>query len=346
MLRRPLASVALLVLALGSSACDGTDPTSPDDPSSLTPDPAFSTGDGCDLDLNPGDWCDPGIPGTGPFFDYNIFRGFVGTWHDTNLYQASGDPAPWSNGVWLGSWVTPSACANPAPGLDVDGDGFQDACEFALARAFAPYLQYAAGEPCAKGAPAWAVRSPAPGVVRIAYMMSYYLDCGSGVLLNGTRWFGGHAGDSEIIGLRVTFNGATSHWEFSQMFTSAHSGEFGPFDQSRSSGPTSVTFPVKYLAFPQVWVALRKHANYPSAGICNSSINRDYCTSDEPIRYRFNVDPARNTSYWGLPNCLTSPHFAGTECYFTPVEFRGWQDGEPGVTPYAQMLVRSGFFDS
>jgi len=345
--------VGLAVATLGG--CDPLDPVGPDEqvnePLYLTK-AAGETGDGCDMDMDPGDWCDPGDPESGgSAFDYNTFRGFIGR-HDDNLYQAGGDPHPSSPGVWLGTGVTPGACAANAGPTDLDGDGFKDSCEFSLARSFAPLLQFSASEPCAKGAPAWSVRSSSPGVVRIAYMMGYYIDCGFGIVIAGNTWKGGHAGDSEIVTLRVRHNAATGHWEFTEMWTSAHYGEGGLLrgliDQSRLSGPSSVNFPVKPLAFPKVWVAEKKHANYPSSGLCNNSPNGDYCTNHAPTRYRFPVDPSRNAGGGGLPYCLPSPDFPGLECFHPGymITFKGWQAGAEGVTPYGLMLLAGGFYSN
>jgi hypothetical protein len=233
------------------------------------------------------------------------------------LYEAPDDPSPGADGLWLGRQVTPDVCfadRNPAVSQDwrdVDLDWIADYCELELAKAFAPLLHFWTGldgarEPCPGGEPAWAVKYfNLSQVVRIAYMPAYYDDCGRPQLGFGA----GHAGDSELIMVEAIFNSATQHWEFNQMWLSAHDGELT--DRSAWVRPDEARFSLRRLGHPGVWVSYRKHANYKSSETCNKTeYFDDLCVNPFLVgdQVRFPVKPHRNVGsrHRYMMNCTMS----------------------------------------
>jgi hypothetical protein len=280
--------------------------------------------------------CDPGSGGGGWAFFNDA---------DPNLYEAPGDPSPGQPGVWLGSEVSPAACFETGGGVvsatDPDADGLANACEFAIARSFAPMLHYSNGEQCPGGEPTWAAKRFPNGVVRMAYMMSYYKDCGYDTQIFPSD----HTGDSEMVMVEVKYNAGTQRWEFSRMWLSAHFDAkllgFG-VDESEMVGVSRATFRNRHLGFPNVFVAEDKHANYYSDAECENTGFYDYrdtCGSLYVIR--FPVEPGRNAGsrYVDLfGGCFGSSNFilgGRTECYYTSRSggFRGWQSANYGTEP-------------
>ena len=120
------------------------------------------------------------------------------------------DPYPGAPGLWARGF-TENECRNPAAyGPDGDLDGILDECEGEVAYRFAPELVYAvdcnydAGNGRLGGDYAYAVQGqPDGGGLRIAYLNSYYEDCGvprQGYPCCGYM-DGAHSGDSEFISL-------------------------------------------------------------------------------------------------------------------------------------------------
>jgi hypothetical protein len=239
------------------------------------------------------------------------------------LYEAPDDPSPGADGLWLGSEVTPDVCfadRNPAVSQnwrDVDQDWLAESCEFELAKAFAPLLHFWNPDPCPGGEPGWAVKYfNLSQTVRIAYMPAYYDDCGLPQLGFG----GGHAGDTELIMVETIFNSATQHWEFNQMWLSAHEGT--TMDRSAWVRPGEATFSTRRLGHPGVWVAYRKHANYKSAETCNKTAIGDSCgyVGDQlrvPVKLHRNV----GSRHRYMMNCTMSENrfFMNgvVECFWT-----------------------------
>jgi hypothetical protein len=275
---------------------------------------------------------------------------------DSNIYEAPGDPSPGAAGVWLGSDVQPATCFEAGLGAvtatDLDGDGLSQHCEYSIARSFAPMLHYGTGESCPGGEPYWAAKRFPSGIVRIAYMMAYYRDCG----YNADAWASEHTGDSEFIMVQVKFNESTQHWEFDQMWLSAHyeatlAGQ--DVDYSSWVSAANTIFYDRYLAFPKVWAAEDKHANYRSVDVCRNVgafFWQDECGSTNIIR--FPVKEARNTGsrYVDLVNCVRSEGKTTStrvEGFYTDCNdaFRGWNEVNYGTPPktYRYMLFKSHF---
>jgi hypothetical protein len=252
-------------------------------------------------------------------------------------------------------------CADSA--TDSDSDGVADACEFEIARRFAPLLN-ASGSACnvvhttdgdrLGGGYLYAVARTSDGGMRIAYLPAYFQDCG---------WHGAkchlpgvdcapHAGDSEFIVVDVD---STDHgWLPSGVFLSAHC--FGKSVAScrwyRGSDLAEFDWPAKYTAGPMVWVANGRNANYPTRGACERGHWWIDTCAGERTTYVFPVEHGLNIGSRVKPaserGCIPADTIDqahenttdGTmECMWDPnAEFRGWQRVERGVTAYSRYL--------
>jgi len=277
-----------------------------------------------------------------------------GTIHDGTGYGMlptfADDPSPGADGVWLGDMSSARFCyANHNPfANDQDHDWLDDDCEFRLASAFAPVLVTNPVDSCPGGEPYWAAKYFPQSeygwgeFVRIAYMPAYYKDCGEGVLGIG----GGHLGDSEFIMISVQYNTSTQHWEVRDGYLSAHSGTMGDHAEWPDRDDLDY-YPRRRYAYPQVWIAPYKHANYSSQSACNGW---DSCYGNVAVG-RMRVYPGRNVGSrfvdW-FPNGVMSENALyqndSVEYFYTPRKFRGWQISDDGVTPYASFLL-SGMFE-
>jgi len=139
---------------------------------------------------------------------------------------------PAAEGLLVPGW-NPFRCFDaPARSKwDPDGDTMDNACEDALAAAFAPGLwvagdcNYDPGVGRQGGEYYYGVQPYAPlqARVRLVYLPAYYWDCGSPT--EGGQPLGdGHDGDSEFFIVDVQFNDTTRHWVTQQIFLSAHCG--------------------------------------------------------------------------------------------------------------------------
>jgi hypothetical protein len=283
------------------------------------------------------------------------------SWGDA-IYQAPGDPSPGAYGIWLGPNVVPNGCFRDLnPGLaDADLDWLADHCELELARAFAPGLQLS--DNCGDGEPHWAAKYfNSRGIVRLAFMPAYYLDCG----------YAGHIGDAELIVVEVTFNYSTQHWEFRRMWLSAHhdAAFYGlQWGQDRSQwversgtrfgGGNQFFTPPRYLGHPIVAVATGKHANYSSPSKCENAVQNivgiyaDSCYNGPS--FRFPIVPSRNVGsrFVDHVGCTVSTRrseglYVGCEAFYQWKRFFGWQvipyalQGNTyyaGSTPYSELL--------
>ena len=229
------------------------------------------------------------------------------------------DPNPSAPGYFGGTLYAPAACFSPTgAGInDADYDGMSDFCEQRLAALFAPAFATApASYDCDRGMePYWSAKYfPAAGnVVRIAYLFSYYRDCGTDGGIGGAiaQFFGtfltfngllpdytigsipisssdpaaSHSGDSEFIIVDLRWDAANMHWYLSRAFLAAHYGTTA--DGSRSVSTSGLTYPGKYGGYPLVWVSANKHASYPSRSACNAGrgflgLVKDNCDSNSP----------------------------------------------------------------
>lgn len=204
------------------------------------------------------------------------------------------DPAPNAVGYFLpgleNQWA---ACADPS--TDQDYDGLDDNCEFKLALTFAPELRYLIGDEVRRE-PRWAAEwldgDYGSKTVRIAYLLSYWMDMGDGsTSLSTCQAVGftfssscnGHAGDSEFIRLDVKYNPVTKHWFLADALYSAHEWHVNfslAADSSLTGYAVGYDLPNQYATmeypdgkrggYPRSYVADWKHANYPTDSYCDA----------------------------------------------------------------------------
>ncbi len=277
-----------------------------------------------------------------------------GTIHDGTgngtVIQVAGDPSPGAPGIWLGWYGSGQYCyANYNSFMrDDDHDWLDDECEYQLAKAFAPALAMSPLDGCSGGEPYWAAKyfpnDPAyqwGEFVRIAYMPSYYRDCGTA----------GHVGDSEFIMVGVQYNPSTQHWEVRDGYLSAHAGT--PTNSSEYvRHREDFGYPTRQFAYPLIYIAKAKHGNYKSRDDCNAgALTFDTCEDNVTVG-RIRVYRGRNVGSrfvdW-FPNGVVSANndFSQTgrkEFFYTAQPFKGWQlTAESGVTPYANLLFSPAF---
>lgn len=267
---------------------------------------------------------------------------------------------------------------------DLDQDGVDDSCERATAAAFAPVLIFASHD-CSwdQGlsrmggeyyyAAASTVIGPHPPlyvwpttqrVLRVAYLMAYYFDCGT-TTSNEFVPSTGHYGDSEFLILDAAYDTTSHHWVMVEVFTSAHYGDGFLFDRSHWRAPMDIQYWLdnRPLSAPYIWVARGKHGNYPSEEECVTLL--ESCQLDSPQRFpvvyvQQNVGsrehPFRDCDYAfsgssmtnsGIQECMwSSHHFGATEPPLSA--FGGWQaiplpPFGGASTPYGQILADFGF---
>lgn len=255
----------------------------------------------------------------------------------------------------LPEWSEPSC---PAEGLDSDGDGLTDACEFSLLEAFAPALvvseaacNWSGGAGRLEGGYLVGAQPVSRGV-RLAYLPAYLEDCGWSGPKCLLRWRGGcdpHRGDSEAVFIDVEQGHDGGPWAPSRVFLSAHC--FGGSDgRCRWFTAGDLEWVGRAVV---VWVAEGKNANYPSKSACDSG-HWHFDTCDRNGRaYRFPVlsklqDIGSAESPFphrgGDRACvdLEPPGPAssgGKECLWTGERFRGWSlGGGEGATGYREYL--------
>ena len=249
------------------------------------------------------------------------------------------DPNPAAPGYWMGSTVTPATCIS-AYGIgiaDADQDDMDDHCEALLALQFRPAMRFSTYD-CDTGMePYFAAKAfPNEGnVVRIAYLFSYYEDCGlpdppphdaedglitgqdvCGLTVNAGQFFGlngvlfsvsddglcnGHAGDSEFLIEDLRYDPTSSHWYLARGYFSAHWP--GNLLGSWSSDVTTsqIEYPDKYAGYPRVWVGVGKHSNYPTRHACNvgAILQADSCSSNPDVDTRIRSAAVYNVgSQW------------------------------------------------
>ncbi|MFN0098300.1 MAG: hypothetical protein ACKVS7_06460 [Gemmatimonadaceae bacterium] len=269
---------------------------------------------------------------------------FLGPLGD-ELYEVAGGPGDATVGLWLGYNVLPETCfghLSTTPILDADSDYLADHCELELARGFAPSLRMDPGESgCGQGEPHYAAKYFLDGTVRIAYMPAYYDDCGAPDLPDWQDW--SHHGDAEYILVEVKYDPAISRWIFKAMFLSAH---FSTPTDASAWVTEHVEFQHKSLSHPRVWVALEKHANYPSRWHCDNAW--DDCSAF-PVHLRMPVEATKNVGSVTVDiyGCRGSTgKFQGNgraECFYQARNFHGWYPGSGEVAPYRNYLVSEMF---
>jgi len=272
------------------------------------------------------------------------------------------DPNPKTPGIWLYGWDQ-AACFKTF--WDPDADGVNNACENALAVAFAPALimahdcdwDYTPGLDRMGGEYYFAVQqSPGQvyGQLRIAYLPAYYLDCGvrhdflSGCTAIGglgIGWCEGHSGDSEFILVDVSYDVLSSHWVTDHVFLSAHCGE--PVTGYNCQWYSTASFQWRdghRQGAPKVWVAEGKHSDYRTQDMCNSgALGMDECSYNTAEQVFPIVYGQQNVGSRSVPLRDCGPAFSGSpetssggyECTWTkpfPYDrFNGWQWERPSL---------------
>lgn len=276
---------------------------------------------------------------------------------DCQVFDCGSDPNPELDGVYLGSGVTDTWCDEAAS--DGDHDGIHDRCEEILAEAFRPEM-ISAGADDVRGEAYWAVQGGVDpcGVgtclggrfYRIAYLLGYYWDWGSGKLVGG-----GHVRDSEWVAVDVQY--IEGRWYVARAGLSAHFR--AQSDYTAFYWWDELEYPGSYRGHPRIWVARNKHANYPSQTVCAESY--DDCEHSSPAYWRVEYYPERNIGSREFPapsdtgllsgTCRYSVEkFAGNgkaECYWRDdssyMRFNGWQESLDDVTTYDEQLHYLGF---
>lgn len=280
---------------------------------------------------------------------------------DPNLSYVTGDvasppdPSPGADGIWLG--IDAAYCylpysSQPIPLTDRDNDGLRDICELILAQAFAPLLSMSPEDDCPGGEPYWAAKyfnNIQPynwgDFVRIAYLQSYYLDCGTL----------GHSGDSELIQLTVAYVPNTQHWRLINSWISAHAvldgdalddlaGEVG---SNSSTWGTFFQWPSgRAYSWPRVYISPNKHGNYRSKNDCASGgaffgFGEDCSYSVDAGRIRVFKSRNLGSARYSMNDCVVSANLSNgvQECYWTGGHFGGWQpDGGEESARYSAFL--------
>ena len=274
-----------------------------------------------------------------------------------------------AEGLFIPGWNQVRCFDVPGRGnRDPDGDTMDNACEDALAAAFAPGLwvagdcNYDAGVGRQGGEYYYAVqpyRHESSKVARIAYLPAYYWDCGS-----PPEGSGGHDGDSEFFIVDVRYDDTTRRWVTQQIFLSAHCGTvtgqrcmWYPDPTTTTVTPTGTVQPFSWIdgtvrGAPIIWVAEGKHSNYSTREDCNGGglAGSDTCDQDDRF-YRFPVrfgqqniwsrampqQACVGASLWGSTRVASGT----TECFWPRQTFYGWQGLYlVGSTAYSDILAQ------
>jgi hypothetical protein len=235
-----------------------------------------------------------------------------------------------------GYWLSHSygACLDAAGHADADQDGIRDACEYEIARQFAPGLRFDAGEQWWQRDSYWSVRRSNiyPNAISVFYLIGYHRD-------NGDVVFGGwaHDGDSEFISIAVRDLTGTGRWVLEEATYSAHWHHAWDRTDDRTYSENVQWSDGTYRGRPRAWVGESKHPNYFSQSACNDHL--DNCNNPQSSDTNVNVDPARNIgNNWAAGIRLHTSPCAGTwrtdlpytECFWTDDTFRGWQSENGG----------------
>lgn len=245
-----------------------------------------------------------------------------------------GDPAPNSEGVYLGQYFSWSACIDQG---GFDQDGLQDFCEFQLALAFRPLLMFHSDESGTSRETYWAARR-AGWSVRIFYALGYHWDYGNDFTIScqlpgAAPYCMPHPGDSEFIELQISFNSTTQHWTLDAGYLSAHHGT--PVQASELVLGSSFTYPwieapsdTGFAHYPLVWVARDKHANYKTIASCeDGAFASDQCNGG--FAERVDIWEARNLGgddhrYIDQVYSQYPGTYSGHEYFWTSENFCGW----------------------
>lgn len=256
-------------------------------------------------------------------------------------------------GTTLPSSYTFSTCYPSSgvgdPALDADTDGVVDQCEYELATAFRPQMQFDSRDCDTRREPYWAARhivSPIDNVpvIRIFYALSYYFDCGSPSSFCPTQCES-HPGDSEFIIAEVVSYG--DRWILKRATLSAHFNSDAGTPMDTYAGEDLEYGGARQQTNAVIWVALGKHANYRSKAVCDAGMFY-YDTCDSPgVRPYLEVLPDANLGrdQDQIIDEVGSRIFRpGVERYWGPNDyyFLGWWDrseaSASNTTAYGKLL--------
>jgi hypothetical protein len=261
------------------------------------------------------------------------------------------DPDPDAPGYFIGLDYNMDQCRQSN---DFDADGFDDNCEYRIARRFAPLMATNPSDDVSRE-PYW-VATYVPSLpfgssdgLKIMYLFSYHMDWGD----PETGGYGSHSGDSEFVILYVEFDESTEHWLLTGAFYAAHHENYALNLWDTYKPASGFEMPDKVNGYPRVWVANDKHASYPHKRACNNggALNADDCNSNVDDE-RIEVSHLRNIGSADNPftNCVASENpisYPGTECFWSAsYSFCGWDlDRTNCSSPYADHLKEFGFGD-
>ena len=237
---------------------------------------------------------------------------------------------------------------------DSDRDGISDTCELELAERFAPLLVARSGGCNWDAAVArprggyFVAVQPVDSVLRVVYLPAYFRDCGWSGIKCWLPWVdcSPHDGDSELI--VVELRARSDALEITGLFLSAHC-----FGRSSDSCRWYRGEDLKRFAWegeaPIVWVAEGRNANYPTAAACDAGHHSIDTCDRHDARFRFPVAASRNIGSRAVPvsddGCISARELGivtaesdATECFWSDVPFRGWQNTGNGVTSYNRYL--------
>lgn len=259
-------------------------------------------------------------------------------------------------GLDLGMSMAQCYVDDPSPltGIDVDSDNIDDECEWRIASAFAPELQFATGELDGSRETFWSAHDKvactgwytktgldeycqgyAP-VIRVAYLLGYHNDMGPF----------GHKGDSEFLILEAFYESVTGRWRFNRVYMSAHYGASGPGpgpDSSRWWYSYEVQYPTQDYGYPRVWVSRNKHGNYPNDSECDAGAwyYTDDCDAGGgggrvAVHQDRNIGEKTDQIINAAPS--PDPQYPGTEYFWSGTDFAGWWGNGDNIMPYKTVL--------
>lgn len=284
----------------------------------------------------------------------------------------SADPGsgPW--GVYLPSGSSFADCVpNGGAALsdgDEDQDGVRDSCEYELAQAFHPQMQFMQNDCDTSREPYWAVNyeiSPIDGtpVIDIFYAIGYHLDCGSP--RPDCPWdCAFHFGDSEFIVAEVSAAGYPTYpgvnWYLKYVTFSAHYSTIVESTGTYAGGDVEYANAAP-MSNPVSWVSEGKHGNYRSQAVCDAGAEY-YDNCDSPGgRVGLEILPDANLGSHLYPNPATEitnsryqtslgSTYSGQEHMWSVTNndglgFLGWYPRSygNGETPYGFLLRNYGF---
>lgn len=230
---------------------------------------------------------------------------------------------------------------------DNDHDGLGDQCEWALAKRFAPIMinDSIAGDNVG-GDPYWAARPNGDSTVVIVYFPAYYSDNGCYEGITCAPFDNGHKGDSEAIGIDISWSSETQHWTVIAVSLSEHHTYANYTGTSYAEGleyPTEVGGPFN------VHVSWGKHANFATRSDCSGGVfSEDYCSNGLSYGDTLYVGSERNLGSYSYPlhDCVLStiPYDDFEECFWSGEYFLGWNSGPGTTSPYSDRLQYFGFF--